>query len=97
MSNGRIIIENGNDFKEKVQKTAKQKDYKSCKDYIVDLVESDINTKNPSLQSSHTKRQLNTLYATVQSIANNPQITILNDPYINADFQRMEEVLCQMM
>lgn len=95
MSNGRIVIENGNDFKEKVQKTTQQKGYKSCKDYIVDLVERDIS--NPSPQSSHTQKQINSLYASVLSLANNPQITTLNNPYINADLLRMEETLCQMM
>lgn len=97
MSNGRIIIENGILFKEKVQKTARQKGYKSCKDYIVDLVEMDIDIANTTLRSDHTKKQLNTLYATVQSLANNPQTTNLNNPYIHADIQRMEEVLCQMI
>lgn len=97
MSNGRIVIENGNDFKEKVQKIAQQKGYKSCKDYIVDLVEIDISNENLSLQSDHIKKQLNSLYATAQSLANNPQITNLKDPYIHADLQRMEKMLCQMM
>lgn len=97
MSNGRIVIENGNDFKEKVQKTAQQKGYKSCKDYFVDLVEMDTSNENLSLQSDHTQKQINSLFASVRSLSNNPQITNLKDPYIHADIQRMEEVLCQMM
>lgn len=97
MSNGRIIIENGIDFKEKAQKTAQRKGYKSCKDYIVHLVEMDTNNTNLSLQSDHTKGQLNNLYASVQSLTNNPQLKHLNSPYINADIQRMEAILCQMI
>lgn len=97
MSNGRIIIENGVSFKEKVQKTAQQKGYKSYKDYIVNLVEMDIRNEKLSLQSNHTQKQINSLYASVQSLANNPQITNLNNPYIHTDIQRMEEDLCQMM
>lgn len=97
MPNGRIIIENGIDFKEKVQNTAQRKGYKSYKDYIVDLVEMDNDNTNLSPESDHTKRQLNSLYASIQSLANNPQIKHLNSAYINTDIQRMEAILCQMI
>jgi hypothetical protein len=96
--NGRIIIENGKEFKELVTHQAKKQGFRSTKDYFINLVESDVagQPSNSLLSTTHKQQIFHAINVTLTAIKNNPYVNNCPNHYLQQDITKLEELICRM-